>query len=38
MDNNALIVAEKLDVTVVFSDKGMTKLLDEIFGQPKNKY
>ena len=30
MDNNALIVAEKLDVTVVFSDKGMAKLLDEI--------
>jgi len=30
MENGALIVAEKLDVTVVFSDKGMAKLLDEI--------
>ena len=30
MDNNLLVVAEKLDVTVVFSDKGMAKLLDEI--------
>ena len=30
MDNNLLVVAEKLDVAVVFSDKGMAKLLDEI--------
>ena len=30
MENDALIVAAKLDVAVVFSDKGMAKLLDEI--------
>ena len=30
MDNNSLVAAEKLDVTVIFSEKGMTKLLDEI--------
>ena len=30
MDNNSLVAAEKLDVAVIFSEKGMTKLLDEI--------
>lgn len=30
MNENALIVAEKLDVAIVFSENGMAKLLDEI--------
>lgn len=30
MDNNSLVIVEKLDAAVVFSEQGMTKLLDEI--------